>query len=237
MDKIRKPRPFERNMIIVCEDSITAPNYLAELRKKAIENGCWDYIEILPKPLIVTENEIVLVKNLNKTERKKRQLRNINDEDWINIEVETEHREQPVLYIRTVQLAIADGSYSEGWAVFDLDGHTGHERAALMASNLPIVNVAFSSRSIEMWFLLHFGQYQTVFPKVHCKDSRKRELNCNANQPCLDDENSECLIGFLRRNTPLSNYKKNENVFTQLHSHLRNAINNAEWLRNTYQLN
>jgi hypothetical protein len=148
-----------------------------------------------------------------------------------------DHREQPVIYVRTAQKAIEDGSFSEAWAVFDLDGHTGHARAAVMANNNPTIHIAFSSRSIEFWFLLHFGFNNTVFQKVHCKDNRGRELNCDTTLPCLVDGSGDCLMGFLRRNTPLSNYQKKVDIFPQTAPFLRNALDNARQLRSNYDEN
>jgi hypothetical protein len=226
---IRKPRTLGRNMIIVCEDSNTAPNYLFSLKNKAMEMSCWDYIEIYPKPPIDIPTEVV--ENQHKTPRKKRIFKEIA---WLEIELEAAYKEQPVNYVRIAQKVLEEEGYSEGWAVFDLDGHTGHERAALMAQQPPQVHIAFSSRSIEMWFLLHFGRYNHVFQKVHCKDDRKRPLHCNKITPCLDDNKGECLLGFLRRNTVLKNYQKKDDLFAKLEIHLRNAIGNAAWLRMKY---
>ena len=235
MERIKKGLPFERNMVIVCEDTNTAPNYLLRLKEISISQGCWDYIEIYPTPPFeqVVNNESATT-NPHKTQRRKRQL----EGEWIELNLEVTNREQPVRYVRTVQKALEDGSYSEGWAVFDLDRHTGHARAATMAEtpiNDRIVHIAFSSRSIEMWFLLHFGQYRSIFQKTNCKNERRRELNCKADTPCIDDGNGECLIGFLRRNTALSNFEKNIDIFPTLRPYIKDAIRNAHWLRNQYE--
>jgi RloB-like protein len=238
MGKIRKPRPFERNILIVCEDTNTAPNYLYGLKKVALAEFCWDCIEIHPKPPLDTEGVIQpIANNPHKTPRKKRLFIEANTEEWLDFEIETAYREQPVVYVRTAQKALEDGSFSEAWAVFDLDGHTGHAKAAVTANNKPTVHIAFSSRSIELWFLLHFDFYNTVFNKVHCKDNRGRELDCNNNLICLDDGRGDCLMGFLRRNTTLSDYKKKMDIFPKLQLLSRTAILNATALRQTYAEN
>jgi RloB-like protein len=229
---IRKPRALGRNMVLVCEDSHTAPNYLFSLKKKAMDTLCWDYIEIYPKPPIDVETP-ESVENPHKTLRKKRNFKEIA---VIEVVLEPENKEQPVNYVRTVQKVLEEGLYSEGWAIFDLDGHTGHERAASMAQESPIVNLAFSSRSIEIWFLLHFGQNDTAFQKVHCKDERKRPLNCSKTSPCLEDGKGDCLLGFIRRHTFLKNYQKNDDLFTPIEPYLRKALDNAAWLRTKYAL-
>lgn len=236
MERIRKPRPFDRNMLIVCEDTNTAPNYLLRLKEKALADSCWDYIEILPKPpLEIKEVSQHPLSNEHKTPRLKRRLRAANEqEEWIELEIEPNNREQPVSYVRTAQKVMEDGAFSEGWAVFDLDGHTGHARAAKLATVKPVVNIAFSSRSIEIWFLLHFGRFDTLFQKVNCKDERGREQNCHIKIPCTADDKGECLVGFLRRHTPLSDYKKKDDIAPKLQVYLRDALENAAWLRNQY---
>ncbi len=245
MEKIRKPRPFDRNMLIVCEDSHTAPNYLSGLKRLALAQNSWDYIEILPKPPLEiadlegenTEGGEKSAENQHKTSRPQRQFRNMAQEEWLEFELEKEFREQPVRYVRTAQLALADGSYSEGWAVYDLDGHTGHRRAAAMAQQMPEVKIAFSSRAIEMWFLLHFGIFEVAFQKGQCKGERKKILNCNAQNRCKDDGRGDCLMGFLRRNTPLLAYKKAEDYCPILNPLLENAMRNARFLRERYPEN
>lgn len=69
MEKIRKPRLFDRNMLIVCEDTNTAPNYLLRLKETAITRGCWDSIEILPKPPLDQTAEQPPQNNPHKTPR------------------------------------------------------------------------------------------------------------------------------------------------------------------------
>ncbi|MDI9879251.1 RloB family protein [Flectobacillus longus] len=231
MTRIAKPRSFHQTLVIVCEDSHTAPNYLFHLKKQAIDTGCWDYIEISPKPpietIIPTQQE-----NTHKTKRPKRKFLDIVENDGIDVILENENNEQPVRYVRTVQKALQEG-YSEGWAVYDLDGHSGHQRAAEMARETPNLHIAFSSRSIEIWFLLHFEQISDVFSKVHCKTEKGKVLNCNTNNQCIDEE---CLVGYIRRNTPLANYAKNTDLFSEINPYVRNAITNSEWIRTQYSV-
>ncbi len=232
MTRIAQPRSFYQPMIIVCEDSHTAPNYLSHLKKQAIDTKCWDYIEIFPKPPIeaITENT---QENTHKTKRAKKKFLDVAENDGIDITLESENSEQPVRYVRTVQKALEEG-YSIGWAVYDLDGHSGHQRAAAMAETTPNLHIAFSSRSIEIWFLLHFEQSSKTFTKVHCKvknGKKEKVLHCNTKNPCTDEE---CLVGYIRRNTQLTNYAKNTDLFSEIHPNIRNAIANSEWLRIQY---
>lgn len=229
MTRIKKPRAFGRNMLIVCEDTNTGPNYLHYLKAIAIKSQCWDYIEIFPKPPLQI-NEENQTSNPHKSARKKRQFKKTEEDTHLTIELEEGNQEQPVRYVRTVQKALEEGLYTKGWAVYDLDGHTGHERAENMARQQPMVNIAFSSRAIEMWFLLHFEQNDTLFEKVHCKLDN-REQQCNKTVNCIGEE---CLMGYLRRNTPLENYQKKADIFSFLNPEMRTAIRNSEWLRDKY---
>ena len=236
MIRLRKAREEGKNMVIVCEDTHTAPLYLVHLTEQAIENGIWDAIEIYPAPPIIEEkSEFKKQPNPHKTARKKRKFEKSDEEldEWLNIVIEDTYKAQPVRYVRTAQKTMIEGGYTEGWAVFDLDGHAGHEQAAIIASQEPKVHIAFSSRALETWFLLHFGVYTTVFQKVHCKINNKVQ-NCNDVQKCVADDKGDCLVGFLRRNTSLKDYEKNSSIYTILEPNIPNAIRNAAELRQMY---
>lgn len=232
--RISKGLPGRRNILIVCEDTVSGPNYFYRLATLAKESRCWDYIEISPTPPLLREEDVGEVNSSpHKTPRRRRSLKVGIDEN-LAIVLEPTFVEQPVRYVRTAQKALEEGSYTEGWAVFDKDGHTGHERAAQLANEDPQVGIAFSSRSIETWFLLHFGQYDKAFEKTVCKQE-DRDCLCNVANPCLSDEKGdECLLGFLRRNTPLFEYEKNSDVFPVLQENIQSAVHNAEWLRSKY---
>lgn len=224
-------KTFARTVYIICEDSKTGPSYLAFLRKDVIGNSLWDEIKIYPEPIIGPLNE-----SSGPNEHKKQQKRRSFQPSAIDVEPEEEYSEQPVRYVRSAQKAIADAGYDVAWAVFDLDGHTGHQRAAKLAEqdiDGKKVQIAFSSRSIEQWFLLHFHQSNQIFKKTNCKDNNGRELSCDHNNNCPEDE---CLVGYIRRNTTLNGYAKkmSESLNAELRERMHLAFQNAEWLRHHY---
>jgi len=46
----RTIRPLRRNILIICEGSVTEPEYFALLRKMALNKAIWEEVEIRPKP-------------------------------------------------------------------------------------------------------------------------------------------------------------------------------------------
>ena len=51
-----RKQTIKKNLLIVCEGEITEPFYFKILADRAIENGEWDNVEIVPKPRL-SENE------------------------------------------------------------------------------------------------------------------------------------------------------------------------------------
>ena len=69
--------------------------------------------------------------------------------------------------------------YVEGWAVYDLDNKSGrtsqhHKEAREDPKKVDNLHIAFSSYSIEEWFLLHFERNPKAFENSECKDKNKQ---------------------------------------------------------------
>ena len=159
---------------------------------------------------------------------------------------------QPARYVKNAFLKeYQDCAYDELWAVFDKNGHTAHKEAYELAQqkiNEKAVNIAFSSRSFEYWILLHFERINFTFEKSACKEGKK-EVNCgienNLHQnDCTKPNNQiKCIVGYIRKNTPLTKYaksNKNEELNTLMtylldEKYLLSAFENASWLR--FQMN
>lgn len=156
-------RKFYQTILIVCEDTKVSPNYFHRIKEHVVQKGIWDNIDISPIPPfeeIISEQD----KIPNKTYGKKRTLNKTAKDDEL-FEVEKEHKAIPVRYVREAQIKLEEGSYLEGWAVFDRDREREpyHIKAFELASKEPIVNIAFASIAFEHWLLLHFEKNNTKY--------------------------------------------------------------------------
>lgn len=109
--------------------------------------------------------------------------------------------------------------FSEIWVVFDKDEHPHHQQAfekvlhqRSMHKNL---NLAFSSRCFEMYFLQHFEYNTQAFLKSECNEKRNgktRYFNC-----CLDNaiptkacNGDKCINGYARSHGYWQNSKSGQ---------------------------
>ena len=70
-----RKQTIKKNLLIVCEGEITEPFYFKILADRAIENGEWDNVEIVPKPRL-SENEDE--KAWKSSKRPKRMFKNLD---------------------------------------------------------------------------------------------------------------------------------------------------------------
>lgn len=135
------------------------------------------------------------------------------------------------------------GLFDEIWAVYDKNGHTEHKEARKKAEGDGI-KIAFSSRSFEYWLLLHFERINQAFSQTECKEGKgkkKKSVNCGSkeNTNFNDCKGSRCIAGYLRNKGYLPIYEKSSTpeALTEMMSillsekHLKNAMENAAWLR------
>lgn len=96
--------------------------------------------------------------------------------------------------------------YEEIWIVFDKDGYTKHPETFDQAQTNEF-NVAFSSPSFELWYLLHFEFTGRPF------------------------ENDKKVISYLNNKNYLPDYEKSDNVYLQICDKTQDAISNAQKIR------
>lgn len=151
--------------------------------------------------------------------------------------------------------------FDEIWTVYDKDEHPAHIEALAKAKQekqaLPF-HVILSSRSFEMWLLLHFERLDDYFIKTECKEDmlndkgevvrdaegnkKQKPVGCSLESKVNYEKNCEgqlCLVGYLRKNTPLRNYAKSDNdkdlkqmMNLLLHEkQLTTAFENSSWIR------
>lgn len=236
-------KKLRRNLLLVCEGSVTEPDYFALLKQKSLEMGVWDAITIEPKPRSEQDDEPIKALPTHKSPRPRRQLKTVPVEEEAD---ETERRfnwrQTPVNFVKAARNGLKDNAFEEVWAVFDRDGHPGHEAAFQLAEERiegKKVNIAFSSIAFEHWILLHFERNLTAFIKSECKNDNGRYLNCGSYQHDGDCRGERCVAGRLRTNGYLEGSTKqfeqsNRAFFKNLiePTMFQTACTNAAWLRN-----
>ncbi|MCW5925238.1 MAG: RloB domain-containing protein [Saprospiraceae bacterium] len=238
----RKARTLRRNMLVVCEGSVTEPEYFAVLRRIALENEVWEEIEIRPKPRSDVEQEDTTPPH--KSPRQKRQLKVVPlPEEADEIERQYTWRQTPANFVKEARDGLKDDTFEEAWAVFDRNGHPAHGHAFSLARepvNGKTVNIAFSSIAFEHWILLHFERNATEFVKSECKDQEGHYLECGSGLHADDCWGVRCVSGYLRVNQYLTGSTKIRNddfqdFFNRLveAEYREKAYENAAWLRYT----
>lgn len=230
----RKPRPIKYSILIVCEGTATEPNYFKGLSNE-IRNLSTDFEEIIvaidPKP---KEDDPVPPANIpHKSARKKRELQ--QRDTIIKGEIEPQYAADPVRYVRTAQLGLADGTYEEAYAVFDQDGHPRRGEAYDLAEkevNGKKVQIGFSSISFEHWVLIHFELNQTPFEKSECKDDAGRYLGCGMPGDTIGCRGNRCVAGYIRENDHHGYNKNGRTLWNDLRTRLTRASRHAAVLRN-----
>ena len=230
MQQIRK------TLKIVCEGTVTEPNYFRgivnSLKKKKLSYT----INISPQP---TQEELEdEVEQDNKpTLRKKRKIVDVAVEPIDNL-VPEEFKAQPLSYVWDARNSLDEND--EVWAVFDHDGHPAIEQAFELAKDQGDgrkVNIAFSSISFEYWILLHFEPSLTTFEKSECrtkektKKKKKKVLkhNCGQGIHPLDCLGTKCVTGYIKSQgyIPVDTYIKGIEYKGDIEANANSAILNA----------
>lgn len=225
-------RNLKTNIVIVCEGTDTEVNYLRELVEyaKATYPDRFSKIDIVPTP---EELKICEARNKNK---KKRKLANDYMGGWYYTIGEPDpddykkYCQQPTRYVREAQLYLADGSFSEAWAVYDKDIFPDHKNARDLADTEPNLHIAYSSIAIEEWLLLHFECNPKAFVRSVCKDNKK-DILCGTGRHPADCHGTLCVGGRLRENFLPDYEKTNEGLFYRLLPRLTQARAGAAWTR------
>lgn len=226
MRQVQK-RKFRDSLVIVCEGTETEYQYFDELASLVMSEqpDRFSRIKVVPTP----EEKAVCDGRRNSHKRKLR-----GDTQPLFLYYVKEERTaaeynqncaQPARYVRETQLFMAEDGFSDGWAVFDKDIHTGHERAWELARQTPRLKIAFSSYSFEEWILCHFERNSHAFHHSLCKrkDCGIQSKGCQGRM---------CLIGRIRERKYIHDFVKSQDrLFFKLSRRLETACINAAWLR------
>lgn len=249
--KYQKKSLDNSSIVIVCEGTETENQYL----KKLAEESVYSEYRVVPEP-----NEIVDKKAKKSRKRKVRQLEKgdsgvfTGSEYYVGLPEIDEptyntYNCEPRKWVRATQLFMERQGYAEGWAVYDLDNKSGrtnerHRIAREDASRVENLHIAFSSYSIEEWFLLHFERNPKAFDCSECKykkDGHHKENVGYGGSNCIYQEKNchgeKCLSGYLREKGYIVEYSKNkgEDYVERTIEKLHIACVNAVWSRSLKQ--
>jgi hypothetical protein len=233
-------KKLAKNLRIVCEGENTAPNYFKYLANKSEAKEKWGSIKITPAPKEDEKPIKATGSNLNRPSREFTKIESFTPPQA--------HKAVPMRYVAEILADLAAATYSEGWAVYDKNGHPKHAEAWKLKGDK--VNIALSCRSFEHWILLHFEKNINPFIATECKVEGKKDKlipnSCGTTKAeddtldCVKQANIICLVGYLRyKHAP--NYGKSltkaediryfDSLMKILESRLDIAFENAAWLR------
>lgn len=221
-------RSFKNSLVIVCEGTETEYKYFEELASivRRDQPNRFSRIKVVPTPEEKAATDA-------RRSSYKRKMRNTTHPLFLyHVKEEKSAMEyalncaQPARYVRETQLFMIEDGYSDGWAVFDKDIHTGHKRAWELAAQMPRLRIAFSSYSFEEWILCHFERNCHAYHHSLCKrqDCGIQHKGC---------QGRKCLIGRIREKKYIPDFVKSiERLFSNvLAKQLDIAYVNAAWLR------
>ncbi len=204
-----------KNIVVVCEGTTTEHLYFEDLKRYLLQKS------------IIQEYELKIIPDIQESINKrsvrvKRHLMG-NKNEWRYYE-QTEkceadydnYKAQPVRYLREAQLFCDEGTYFEGWAVYDKDGHPALQRAEDMLKKDSRLHAAFSAYSFEEWILMHFEYTTKAFIHSECVDENGKECRCGVKkQTGHDCEGKECIGGYLRVRGYIPDFsKKTKEIFS-----------------------
>lgn len=237
-------QPIHKTMMIICEGTVTEPKYLNDLVAEVKHKAPNYVIKILPIPP-KDELEAEVGQSYIRKPSKRKSLKAVENEPEHQF-IPEEFRAQPLEYVWKAKEALKVDS--EVWAVFDRDEHPALTAAFKLAEDSvdsKWVNIAFSSRSFEMWLLLHFELNDFPFPKTLCRKrtrlgSGKKRKNhdeyflCGENKGHAEDcKGTKCITGYMKENAliPKKSDIKNTRFQGVFKDNVNYAINNALELR------
>lgn len=227
MSRTTDTRSHRKALLLICEGNNTEPIFFDNF--KSGEN---DFVfDISPKQKL-SRKDIETSADRGGRRRQRRHLLG-GDEEQEDIPI---IGPPPKSWIDAAEREF--DTYEEIWCVFDKDEHPScreaFEKAEFLRQQGNNLNIAFSSISIEYYFLLHFEYLYKSFDKSECKVTRKKKANCmlpNA-VPGYACQGDRCVNGYARLKGYWTDSKSNENVFYPL---LKDkffvGMQNAELLR------
>ena len=217
---------------ISCEGSKTEPIFFNGFRSYLKDLDIIDEltdIEIVPNPPKDTTSRKKVTKRGNSYEGKKRTTNNTDVGQTIS------GYRDPVGWVIRAKEGLE--VHNIAWAVFDKDNHPAAEEAFELADAVCYsgkkLNIAFSSRCIEHYLLLHFECSIKAFEHSECKKNKK-EVGCGrpGTHPSKDCGGTLCINGYARLQGYWQETKDTTFNFKLIQKRLWQGVYNSIILRN-----
>lgn len=227
-------RGIKKTMLLICEGTKTEPNFFAALREDRFRCHFEGEIEIRPKPLL-EKDDIETNTARGSIIRPIRRMKNlapvVTRQDFFP-------GPQPLNWVQFGVECL--DTYDEVWCVFDKDDHPKRAEAFALAEEEQrkgsALFIAFSSRCIEYYFILHKELLYHSFEKSECNEKvngKTKSFHCMLPNAVLGKacDGTKCVNGYARMKGYWQESKSDESMYPILKPHLLYAIRNAELIR------
>lgn len=234
-------------LMLICEGTRTEPNFFYCLCKDMKEQGVLGCtFKVLPKSSFETEDEEV---NADRGDRKRTTREVLPGKPMKESPNPQFPGEQPLNWVKAGLDFLS--TYNEVWCIFDKDGHPKQKEAFELVKESQTenknINIAFSSRSIEYYFLLHFEYIYKAFEKSECNEKQyKGKKPKTVYFKCMTEnaikgkacDGSKCINGYARKKGYWVESKSNTSLYPILKDRLFKGIVNSIRLRKeSHQIN
>lgn len=227
-------------LMLICEGTRTEPNFFyclcEDMRKQGVL-GC--KFKVLPKSSFEVEDEEV---NADRGDRKRTTREVLPGKPMKESPNPQFSGEQPLNWVKAGLDYLS--TYDEVWCIFDKDGHPKQKEAFELVQQSQEdnknINIAFSSRSIEYYFLLHFEYIYKAFEKSECNEKQyHRKKPKTVYFKCMTDkaikgkacDGSKCINGYARKQGYWMESKSDTSLYPILKDKLLKGIRNSIRLR------
>lgn len=233
MSRSENSRTSQKALLLICEGEKTEPNFyypLIEDKTVCRFEGSYD---IIPKPSLQKE-DVEVNSSRGARLRPRRKIKGTKED----VEDSFFPGPQPLNWVQAGVDSL--DTYDEVWCVFDKDDHPKRKEAFDLVKKTQEkggkLYIAFSSRCIEYYFILHFEYLYYAFAKSECDGKEKgKTIYYHCLLPDADTEyscdGSKCVNGYARKQGYWKESKKDQSLYPLLKDKLYTGIINAELIR------
>lgn len=240
MNRLTDTRNPNFAILLICEGQRTEPNFFYCMCNDLSARGILTCkYTVLPKSSFEKEDEEV---HADRGE-KRRLIREIKQGNPAkDAPINLFPGEQPLNWVKAGLDNLS--TYDEVWCVFDKDGHPKQQEAFELVQHNQAsgknINIAFSSRSIEYYFLLHFEYIFEAFEKSECNEKKYSGTKSKTVYfHCMTEKAVEgkacngelCINGYARKKGYWHDTKTNISLYPLLKDKLLIGVKNSIKLR------